>query len=108
MKFRRIVLSTSGAFLQSRSADAIDAQSAPASMAAIIATTRPNRAALNAASAPTMNCPSPPMFHTPARNAITTESPVSISGTDLSNVPWMAKVDPTEPLIRIDNSSIGE
>ena len=87
MKLSRIVVSTSGALRQRRMADAIDAHSAPAMSDAQTAAMTPYGAATNAASAPAMNCPSPPMFHTPARNAITTASPVSSSGTDFSSVP---------------------
>jgi hypothetical protein len=48
------------------------------------------------------------MFQTPARKAMTTLSPVSISGTDLSSVPSSAKREPTEPLTSSDSSVSGE
>ena len=108
MKLRRIVVRTSGALRQSRISDAIEAHAAPASIAASSEGTRPKRDASSAASAPTMNCPSPPMFHTPARNAMTTLSPVRSSGTDLRSVPCSAKVLPTEPVMRMVRSSRGE
>ena len=55
MKFRRIVVRTSGALRQSRSSEAIDAHAAPASVPARIAATIPNRDATSAAIAPAMN-----------------------------------------------------
>ena len=83
MKFRRMVVSTSGALRHQRSSDAINAHAAPAAMEAASAATTPNRAATNAASAPAMNCPSPPMFQTPARKATAMVRPVRRSGMAL-------------------------
>ena len=85
--------------------DAIDAHNAPAIIDAMMATITPNGAATNAASAPMMNCPSPPMFHTPARNATTTARPVRSSGTVFSSVPSIANVDPIDPAIRMRTRS---
>src|SRR5207237_345870 len=56
-----------------------------------------NRPTPVAATAPTMSCPSPPMFHRPTRSAVATARPVSTSGVALMSVLCRPSVDPIEP-----------